>query len=335
MLREIVYGGGVNPSDLLQLPSVEADLARFNELLAESIIVGDEFLDSITTHLIYASGKHLRPLLAICSATGGTRAATEEDLLGAVAFELVHVASLYHDDVLDEAKVRRNVDTVNARYGNLLAIAAGDYLMAQSADIAADLGADFAGLLAQTLVQLTHAQFSEVRTAFSVDRTLDDYFETIEGKTASLISSSCRVGAMTAGSSREETEALSEFGRNFGMIYQLRDDILDLIAIDDQLGKPAGQDLAVGIYNLPTLFALRDPIIGPELRSVLGGALNDDDRERARALVVSTDGVAQAIAAAQDLLARGHESLALLSIESLHNAFGSLIDGLLEDLPTY
>lgn len=325
----------MNPSDRLQLPSLEADLVRFETLLAKSIIVGDKFLDSVTTHLTDAGGKYLRPTLAICSATGGTRAATEEDLLGAVALELMHLASLYHDDVLDKAKVRRNVDTVNARYGNLVAIVAGDFLMARSAGIAADLGAAFAELLARTLMQLTRAQISEVSTAFSVDRTVEDYFETIEGKTASLMSSSCRIGAMTAGFSPEHTGALSEFGRNFGMIYQLRDDILDVIDINHELGKPAGQDLVVGIYNLPTLFALRDPSIGSELSSVLGGVLNDDDRERARKLVVATDGVAQTVAAAQDFLARGHEALELLPDDTLRVAFGSLIDSLLEGLPTY
>jgi heptaprenyl diphosphate synthase len=325
----------VNPSDRLQLPLVEADLVRFEALLAASIVVGDDFLDSVTTHLTGAGGKYLRPLLAIGSATSGARAATEEDLLGAVALELMHLASLYHDDVLDKAKVRRNVDTVNARYGNLVAIVAGDFLMAQSAGIAANLGADFAELLANTLMQLTRAQISEMSTAFSVERSLVDYFETIEGKTASLMSASCRIGAMTAGLSLEQTEALSSFGRNFGMIYQLRDDILDLIDVNYELAKPAGQDLVVGIYNLPTLFALQDPIIGSELRGVLGGVLDDDERERARKLVVATDGVAQTVAAAQEFLARGHEELATLPHESLRDAFGSLIDSLLEDLPSY
>jgi heptaprenyl diphosphate synthase len=325
----------VNPSERLQLPFVKDDLARFKVLLAKSVIVGDEFLDSVTTHLIDAGGKHLRPLLAICSATGGTRAATEEDLLGGVALELMHLASLYHDDVLDKAEVRRNVDTVNARYGNLIAIVAGDFLMARSAGIAAELGGDFAELLARTLMQLTCAQISEVSSAFLTDRTVDNYFETIQGKTASLMSTSCRVGAMTARFSREETDALSEFGKNFGMVYQLRDDILDLIDVDDELGKPVGQDLAVGIYNLPTLFALRDPIIGSELRSVLGDVLDEDERERARKLVVATDGVTQTVAAAQDFLARGHQSLALVPNASLRTAFGSLIDSLLEDLPAY
>ncbi len=164
----------MNPSDRLQLPFVEADLVRFRELLAKSVLVDDEFLDSVATHLIDAGGKYLRPLLAICSATGGTRAATEEDLLGAVALELTHLASLYHDDVLDEAEDRRHVDTVNARYGNLIAITAGDYLMARAAGIAADLGAEFARLLAHTLMRLTRAQISEVSAVFSVDRTPDE-----------------------------------------------------------------------------------------------------------------------------------------------------------------
>jgi len=308
---------------------------RFEALLAESIVVGDDFLDSVTTHLTDAGGKYLRPLLAICAATGGTRAATQEDLLGAVALELMHLASLYHDDVLDKANVRRNVDTVNARFGNLVAIVAGDFLMARSAGIAADLGANYAQLLAHTLMQLTRAQISEMSTAFSVDRTLDDYFDTIEGKTASLMYSSCRIGAMTAGYGPEHTDALSEFGRSFGLIYQLRDDVLDLIDVNYELSKPAGQDLVVGIYTLPTLFALRDPLIGSELRSVLGGELDDDDRERARKLVVATDGVAQTVATAEEYLARGHDALAKLPDDVLRTAFGALIDSLLEDLPAY
>ena len=325
----------MNPHERLQLASVEADLARLETLLAESVIFGDPYLDSVTTHLIYAGGKRLRPLLAVASATGGAREATQEDLLGGVALELMHLASLYHDDVMDEAEVRRNVDSVNARYGNLIAIVAGDYLMARSAAIAADLGTTVAGLLARTLAWLTRGQISEVRTAFSIERTEAEYFEAIEGKTASLMASSCRVGAITAGLASEETEALTEFGRCFGMIYQLRDDVLDIIATDNQLGKPAGQDLAEGIYNLPTLYALRDPLIGVELRSVLGHSLDDEDRERARKLVVATDGIERTIAAAESYLARAHVALESVPSESLRGGFSSLIESLLENLPAY
>ncbi len=323
----------MNPLDRLRLPLVEADLLRLESLLAESVIYGDEYLDKVTTHLIYAGGKRLRPLLALASATGGEREASREDLLGGVSLELMHLASLYHDDVMDEAEVRRNVDSVNARYGNLVAIVAGDYLMARSAGIAADLGTAIAGLMAHTLAWLTRGQVSEVRTAFSTERTEDDYFEAIGGKTASLMSASCRVGALTAGRPEDQLAALTEYGRCFGMVYQLRDDILDVTAVDNQLGKPAGQDLAEGIYNLPTLYALRDEHVGDELRALLGQVLNDDDRERARKLVVATDGVAQTRQAAQRFLDEAHTALAVLPQARLAEGFSSLITWLLEDLP--
>ena len=325
----------MNPHERLRLPLVEADLGRLETLLAESVIFGDEYLDSVTTHLIYAGGKRLRPLLALASATGGARSATQEDLLGGVALELMHLASLYHDDVMDEAEVRRNVPSVNARFGNLIAIVAGDYLMARSAAIAAELGTEIAGLLARTLAWLTRGQVSEVRTAFSLRRTETDYFEAIEGKTASLMASSCRVGALTAGLDREQTEGLTEFGRCFGMVYQLRDDILDIVAVDNQLGKPAGQDLAEGIYTLPTLHALRDATVGDQLHEVLGERLDGEDRERARKLVVATDGVDQTIAAAQRYLVQAHDALTVVPHEALRVGLTSFIESLLEDLPAH
>jgi len=325
----------VNPLERLQLASVEGDLVRLDTLLAESVIFGDPYLDSVTTHLIYAGGKRLRPLLAIASATSGAHPATQDDLLGGVALELMHLASLYHDDVMDEADVRRNVDSVNARYGNLIAIVAGDYLMARSAGIAASLGVDVAALLAHTLAELTRGQVSEVRTAFSVERTEDDYFAAISGKTGTLMASSCRVGALTARLPDEQREALTEFGLCFGMVYQLRDDILDITATNNQLGKPAGQDLAEGIYNLPTIYALHDANVGDQLREVLGALLDDEDRERARKLVVATDGIERTIASAKRYLDLAHEALWVLPSAGLRVGFTKLIASLLEDLPTY
>jgi heptaprenyl diphosphate synthase len=252
-----------------------------------------------------------------------------------VSLELMHLASLYHDDVMDEADIRRNVDSVNARYGNLIAIVAGDYLMARSAGIAADLGASSASLMAHTLAWLTRGQVSEVRTSYSLQRTETDYFEAIEGKTAALMSASCRMGAMTAHHSSEVTEALTEFGRCFGMIYQLRDDILDLTATKNQLGKPAGQDLAEGIYNLPTLYAINDRRMGDELRQLLGRPLVEDDRERARKIVVATDGIERTIVAATRYLDLAHEALSVVPSAGLRVGFSSLITSLLEDLPGY
>src|SRR6202044_3126283 len=188
------------------------------------VVTGDGFLDSVTTHLIAAGGKRLRPLLALAAATGGEREATHEDLQGAVAVELVHLASLYHDDVIDEATIRRNVESVNSRFGNLVAIVAGDYLLARSAAIAAGLGTEIAALLAETLAKLCQGQVSEVRSAYQITRSHEEYTTAIAGKTAALMSTSCRIGALTGGLSTAEVDALTTFGRCFGMLFQLRDD---------------------------------------------------------------------------------------------------------------
>jgi heptaprenyl diphosphate synthase len=323
----------VNLHESLRLPQVEADLVTLESLLASSVIFGDEYLDSVTTHLIYAGGKRLRPVLAVTAATGGARTATERDLLGGVAVELMHLASLYHDDVMDEATIRRNVESVNARYGNLVAIVAGDYLMARSAAIAAELGTEIAALLAATLAGLTRGQVAEVRTCFDVTRDEANYFAAIEGKTATLMASSCRVGALTAGRPRDEVEALTEFGRLFGLLFQLRDDALDIAAKPGELGKPLGQDLAEGIYTLPTLVALRDPQCGGELAELLGTPLDDEGRERARKLVVSTDGITATAAVAASHVESAIAALARVPEPDLRRGLGDLARGLLTSMP--
>jgi len=323
----------VNILASLALPSLEADLQRFEPLLAESVVVGDEFLDQVTTHLIKAGGKRLRPVLAIASATKGSGEANQDHLLGAVALELMHLASLYHDDVMDEALIRRNVDTVNARFGNLIAIVAGDYLMARSAAIAADLGTEIAGLLARTLAQLTQGQVSEVQRAFDIDRSREDYYTAIGGKTAALMATSCRIGGLTSGSSESELDALTRYGHELGIIFQLRDDILDVTAVDGELGKPAGQDLAEGIYTLPTLVALQDPTIGAELRELLGRALDEPEREKARSLVASSDGIDVSLDTARSHVARARAAAHELPDELLAQGFASLAELLLVGLP--
>ncbi len=189
----------VNASTLLGVPVVEDGLGRLEPALLDSVSSGEGFFDEVTTHLIKAGGKRLRPALTIASATGCVREATEEDVLGGVSVELVHQASLYHDDVIDEAVMRRQVESVNTRWGNLIAIVAGDFLLARSAEIAASLGQEVAALLANTLARLCEGQLVEIRTKYSIDRTKDDYFEAIAGKTAALMATSCRVGAITSG----------------------------------------------------------------------------------------------------------------------------------------
>ena len=323
----------MNASEALGLPFVEEDLERLEPLLTSSVTTGDHFLDDVTTHLIAAGGKRLRPMLALVAATSGERAATEDDLMGGVAVELVHLASLYHDDVIDEATVRRNVESVNSRFGNLVAIVAGDYLLARSAAIAADLGTEVAGLLARTLSELCRGQVAEVRAAYQVTRTQEAYFEAITGKTAALMATSCRIGALTGGVPGAEVEALTTFGHRFGMLFQLRDDVLDVVATDEELGKPPGQDLAEGIYTLPVLLALTDPDAGPELAELLGQPLGLPEREKARTIVADSSGVPATVALARRHAAEAGEAAKGVRSPKVARALNSLAQSLLEGLP--
>jgi len=325
----------VNPYEHLRLPLVETDVQRLEGLLEASVIFGDDYLDSVTTHLIKAGGKRLRPLLALSAATFGEREATQDDLMGGVAVELMHLASLYHDDVMDEADIRRNVSSVNARYGNLIAIVGGDYLMARSAGIAADHGVEMARLMAHTLAWLTRGQASEVKTIYNTGRTIDQYFEAIEGKTAALMAASCRVGALTAGHSDEVREGLTEFGRCFGMVYQLRDDILDVIDVQNKLSKPAGQDIAEGVYTFPTIVALNDSPQAAELAELLGGPLDDAQREHARQLVIASGGIQAAVDAADDFVARAATALSVVSSTGLRDGLNAFLTSLMAEFPAY
>ncbi len=322
----------MNPVEALGLPHLAEDLSALEPLLTASVTTGDNFLDDVTTHLIAAGGKRLRPTLAIAAATGGRSPATEDQLLGGVAVELVHLASLYHDDVIDEATIRRNVESVNSRFGNLVAIVAGDYLLARSAAIAAGLGTEIAGLLADTLGRLCQGQVTEVRSSFQVGRTRDEYFAAIAGKTAALMATSCRIGALTGGAPDDEVSALTTFGHSLGMVFQLRDDVLDVVASDGELGKPAGQDLAEGIYTLPVIVALQDPGTGPELRSLLGLPLAQPEREKARQIVASSPGVSATVAEARRYADDAAAAAAGVRSSEVAAGLARLVESLLDDL---
>ncbi len=322
----------VNVTALLSLPHIDADMARLEPLLGDSVKSGDRFLDEVTTHLIKAGGKRLRPSLAIASATGGDHPASDDDLQGAVAVELVHLASLYHDDVMDEATMRRNVVSVNARFGNLVAIVAGDFLLARSAELAAALGPEIAGLLANTLGKLCEGQVAEVRAAYQVDRSEDDYFSAIAGKTAALMATSCRIGALTSGLERPQVEALTAFGHSFGMVFQLRDDVLDIIGTEEELGKPSGQDLAEGIYTLPVLVALADGATAIELRPLLGQPLDQPERDKARDIVAASAGIDAAIAAGRRYAGQAAEAASHAVRPALARALSELAYSLLDGL---
>lgn len=286
---------------LLQLPGMTDELARIEVGLRRAVVTSDPFLTEMTTHLVAAGGKRWRPALAVAAGSCGLGGIPVSDdvVLGGVAVELVHLGSLYHDDVMDEASTRRGVESVNARWGNLRAILAGDFLLAKASEIAASLGTEVAALLAATIGDMCAGQVRELQTAYNAERNEEQYLAAIDGKTASLAASSCRIGALVAGLPRAQVEALTTFGQRFGMAFQIVDDVLDVVATDEQLGKPAGNDLAEGVYTLPVIRALREANQGPELVALLGRPLDRPEIERARDLVRADGAIPGALAVAE------------------------------------
>ncbi len=290
-------------SPLLTLPSMGADLGRVERALRDAVATDDAFLTEVASHLIVAGGKRLRPALAIAVAAATSleaRAASDDVVMGATSVELVHLGSLYHDDVIDEALTRRTVESVNARWGNLKAILAGDFLLAKASEIAASLGTEVAGLLAATIGRLCEGEIRELQSAFDVERTEDDYYASLEGKTSALFATAARIGALVAGHDRTLVDAATSFGLRLGTAFQIVDDILDLTASEAELGKPTGHDLYEGVYTLPVLLTLsHDRAASGELRDLLGRPVEGIELEKALGIVRSNGGVRGAAAAAR------------------------------------
>jgi heptaprenyl diphosphate synthase len=284
---------------------MDKDRQRVEDALFGAVTTPDAYLTEIASHLISAGGKRLRPVFTIvASQVGNDAPASHEAILGGISCELVHLGSLYHDDVMDESTQRRGVDTVNAKWGNLQAILAGDFLLAKASEIAAGLGVEVAELLARTIGELCQGQILELRHTYNVARPVDAYLSSIDGKTASLYSTAARIGGLVAGHSRDVIDALTAYGTAYGMVFQIVDDVLDLTATDAQLGKPAGHDMEEGVYTLPVLHTLAaGGAAADELASILGKPLNETERLHVLDIVRSGTGVATAIDAARSFVA--------------------------------
>jgi len=261
-------------NDLVPIPHVWERMAAVERRLFEVTESDDEFLTEIAQHLLRAGGKRYRPLLAQVAGELGSSNGNGPVEAG-VSVELVHVGSLYHDDVIDEADARRGQVSVNENWSNTIAILAGDFLLARASEVAAPLGEAAVALIARTYAQLCEGQVAELRFSGGLDHGPDGYYRVIGGKTASLIRTSARLGAMTAGAPDDVVDAISEWAWEMGLVFQMTDDVLDLTADEAFLGKPAGSDIGEGVYTLPVLYAA-DGRHGDEIRSLLSrGAPTD------------------------------------------------------------
>lgn len=257
-----------------------AGLAAIEDRLREEIRSDYELADITARHLVEAGGKRFRPLLVLLASHFGDPK-SEGIVPSAVVVELTHLATLYHDDVMDEAEVRRGAQSANSRWGNTVAILSGDFLFARSSKLLADLGPEAVRVQAQTFERLVIGQLRE-----SVGPQVDEdpivhHLEVLADKTGSLIAAAGRYGAMMSGVSPEVTDQIADFGESIGIAFQLSDDLLDIES--EVSGKTPGTDLREGIRTLPVLFALADPDTAPRLRELLSRAITDDT-EHAEAL---------------------------------------------------
>ena len=272
------------PAAALALPILDAELearlrARMLEVedaLEAAIQSEAEFVTRAARHLMHAGGKRFRPLLVLLAAECGDPYA-DGVVTAACVVELTHLASLYHDDVMDEAVLRRGADSANARWDNLVAILTGDFLFSKSSELTAELGRDAVRIQAKTFTRLVEGQILETLGPVDGEDPLEHHLRVVAGKTGSLISTSARYGARFSGASPEVEAALTAYGEKVGCAFQLSDDILDIASESQESGKTPGTDLREGVPTLPVLIARRstDPA-DRRLLELLGSDLSDD-----------------------------------------------------------
>lgn len=247
---------------------LNADLQLVEQELEAAMQSDYALLSEAALHLLQAGGKRIRPVLVLLSGKFGDYD-IERIKHVAVALELIHMASLVHDDVIDDAEMRRGKQTIKAKWSNRFAMYTGDYIFARSLELMSRLDNPLAHrVLARTIVEVCRGEIEQIKDKYRFDQTLRTYLRRIKRKTALLIAVSCQLGAIAANAPREVANRLYWFGYYIGMSFQITDDILDFIGTQEELGKPAGSDLLQGNVTLPALFAMEDGQLKEKISSV-------------------------------------------------------------------
>ncbi|MEZ5321243.1 MAG: polyprenyl synthetase family protein [Microthrixaceae bacterium] len=271
------------------VPRLDEDLARVEQRLLEATATDNPAMTAMARHLLLAGGKRIRPSCCLAAASLGApvgegSGASAATIDAAAAIELVHLGSLYHDDVIDHAATRRGVPSVNARWDEATAIVSGDFVLAQASVLSTTAGAGITALLASTIGRLCDGQLLELESQFDTGRTAERYRASALGKTAALLETSCRVGALCGGAEPDVIDVVAAFGRSYGIAFQLLDDVIDLTATVEEAGKPTSHDMAQGVYTLAVIAALGSAD-GDRLRSLLRPGAGAAERDEALAIV--------------------------------------------------
>ena len=305
---------GVELGDPDLAAATSAGLKQVEDLLHREVTSGYQFVTETSLHLIDAGGKRFRPLFTLLGAQMGPRPESDEVITAAAVVELIHLATLYHDDVMDSATMRRGAPSANSRWDNTVAILTGDFLFAHASRLVADLGPEAVRIIAETFAELVTGQMRETRGPRPDDDPVQHYLTVIAEKTGSLIATSGRYGGMFSGCTPEQVESLRRFGAAIGTAFQISDDIIDITSPSADSGKTPGTDLREGVLTLPMLYALQDS--GPDadrLRVLLAAPITDD-AEVAEALDLLRRG--PGVTRAQEVLAE-HADVARTELAKL------------------
>lgn len=309
------------------LAPVEQDLKIMTEKLKQLIGARHPILGAAAEHLFDAGGKRIRPAIVLLAsrATMLERPLTERHRRLAEITEMIHTASLVHDDVVDEADLRRNVKTVNSLFGDKIAVLAGDFLFAQSSWYLANLdNLEVVKLLSEVIRDFAEGEIMQSINRFDLDASINSYLDKTYYKTASLMANSAKAAAILSDADTEVAENLYSYGRNLGLAFQIADDILDFTGSAEILGKPAGLDLASGKLTSPVFYALKQQ---PYLEILIEREFSEpEDVSKAFELIQNSDGIEQARQLAKDLARKASQSLNCLAPSASKNALNELTD---------
>ena len=291
---------------------IKKDLALLEDDLLQAVVSPVDRITEIGTHLVKSGGKRLRPALFLLAARGSKDFEAKKMMPLTVALELIHMASLVHDDVLDHADTRRGAVTANAMWGNQQAILSGDYFFARAFLLIVEngFGERVSGRVAQLIMDLSSGEIIQNKELYRASRDVEEYYERIAKKTANFLAICCELGAIATNLGSEAERGLHAYGKYVGMAFQITDDLLDLTSNEEKIGKPAGNDIHEGIVTLPVIRALE---VSPEreelLAIVTNPAMTRADVERALAIVRASDGIEYAQKKVREFIAEAKESL--------------------------
>ncbi|GAA0504977.1 geranylgeranyl pyrophosphate synthase [Saccharopolyspora subtropica] len=317
---------GIDFADEALADSVRRGMARVEQLLHESVQSDFEFATHTSLHLVEAGGKRFRPLFTLLAAEFGDPSA-DAVITSAAVVEMIHLATLYHDDVMDEATMRRGATSANARWDNSVAILTGDFLFARASQLIAGLGVEAVRRMSATFEALVTGQMRETVGAGAEEDAVEFYLQVIYEKTGSLIATAGRFGAWFAGADEAHVDSLERIGRILGTGFQISDDIIDIASPAAESGKTPGTDLREGVRTLPMLYALADPGTDPRLRDLLSRPLTEDaEVEEALALLRGSAGLARTRAALEEYADDARKELAALPDVPARDALSALVD---------